>query len=79
VFVEIARPLHQHRAGFGPLIWTQIKQKAFEALKTALTSTQALVFPDVLKLSHVFVDETRQKGVFKPDFGATEMPCDIPV
>lgn len=41
-FMELARPLYINtKGGTEPIIWTEIKQKAFETLKTALTSAPA--------------------------------------
>lgn len=50
---------------------------ASEALKTALTSAPALELPDVSKLYHLSVHETKQG--LNLNFEAMEMPCAIPV
>lgn len=41
------------------LIWTETKQKAFEALKATLTSAPVLPLLDVSKPSHLFVHDER--------------------
>lgn len=81
-FMEIARPVYINtNGGSKSIIWTEIKQKPFETLETALTSAPALVLLVVLKPFHLFVQKTKDitRGILNPNLWAVEISCDIPV
>lgn len=75
---EFARPLYTStKRGAESLLWTETKQKAFEALKTAPTSDSALTLPDVPKPLHLFVHKT--KDITKEFLAQTLGPWNCPV
>lgn len=67
-FVAIARPLYTStKRGTEPLTWTETERKAFEALKTSLTSAAALKLPDARKTKDI------TKGVLTHTLGPRKL------
>ena len=71
-FAEIAKPLYTSTRGKGEgLAWGKEESKAFEALKSALTTAPALALPNLEKPFQLFVTEVWgiMKGVLTQTLG----------
>lgn len=55
-FAKIARPLHNLSCKNNPFIWSSNCQEAFEKLKTALSNSPVLIFPDFSETFYVTTD-----------------------
>ncbi|KAL0609763.1 Pol polyprotein [Plecturocebus cupreus] len=77
-FAKIAKPLYAC-TGTGEkqaLVWTEVEQKAFDRLKTALTTAPALALPDIPKAFQLFVHKKQgvAKGVLTQMLGPWSWP-----
>jgi hypothetical protein len=75
-YAEMAEPLYEATMDKAPWAWGPVQQKAFEELKTALLTAQALALPDPLKPFTLFVDERKRiaKGVLMQHLGPWKRP-----
>ncbi|XP_032125752.1 uncharacterized protein LOC116543905 [Sapajus apella] len=76
-FAEIAKPLYACTEGIQPLTWTKTEQRAFDELKSALTTAPALALPNISKPFWLFVHE--KQGVAKGALTQTLGPSSRPV
>lgn len=58
-FAKMAAPLNQLTRKAARFTWTEDHQLAFDKLKTALTTTPILAFPDFKEEFHLFVDASQ--------------------
>ncbi|KAL0624421.1 LOW QUALITY PROTEIN: Gag-Pol polyprotein, partial [Plecturocebus cupreus] len=72
-FAKIAKPLYACTGGNQPLIWSLVKQQAFNKLKASLTSAPALALPHISKLFQLFV--RKKQGIMKGVLTQTLGPC----
>ncbi|KAL0594468.1 LOW QUALITY PROTEIN: Gag-Pol polyprotein [Plecturocebus cupreus] len=75
-FTEIAKPLYACTRGNQPLTWTETEQRAFDKLKTTLTTVPTLALPDISKPFWLFVHEKQgvAKGVLTQTLGPWSRP-----
>ncbi|KAL0594314.1 Pol polyprotein [Plecturocebus cupreus] len=75
-FSETAKPLYACTGGNQPLTWTELEQRVFDKLNTALTMAPALALPDISKPFRLFVHEKQgvAKGVLTQTLGPWSQP-----
>ncbi|XP_060030176.1 uncharacterized protein LOC132533385 [Erinaceus europaeus] len=76
-FAELAKPLYTATGGGDtPLKWTEMEERAFQALKESLVSAPALGLPDLNKPFQLFVAESAgvAKGVLTQTLGPWKKP-----